>query len=80
MTMRDKGMRGDMRKRRRRVLLLLAATIAAGTLSRAEEIGLAAEARAFSAERARTMPVKIGKWDWGILALCVISTLGVALI
>jgi len=72
---RSLRMRGGLRKRRRRALLLLAVTIATGALSRSEEIGLAAEARAFSPERARSIPVKVGKGDWAALVLCIAGTL-----
>ncbi len=65
---RSLWMRGGLRKQRWHALRLLAVTILAGALSRAEEIALAAEVRAFSPERARSLPVKIGKWDWTILA------------
>lgn len=77
---RSLRMRGGLRKRRGRALLLLAVTIATGALSRAEEIGLAAEARAFSPERARSMPVKVGKGDWAVLVLCITCTLLPALV
>lgn len=66
---RSLWMRGGLRKQRGRGLRLLAVTIIAGALSRAEEIALAAEARAFVPERARSMPVKIGKLDWLILGI-----------
>lgn len=72
---RSLWMRGGLRKRRMRSLRLLAVTITAGALSRAEEIALAAEARAFSPARARSLPVKVGKWDWVILALSVVLIL-----
>jgi len=65
---RSLKMRGGFRKQRWRGLRLLAVTVITGALSRAEEIALAAEARAFSPERARSMPVKTGKWDWVIAA------------
>jgi energy-coupling factor transporter transmembrane protein EcfT len=77
---RSLWMRGGLRKHRLRSLRLLAVTITAGALSRAEEIGLAAEARAFTPERARCMPVKVGKWDRAILALCLVGILGLLLI
>jgi len=66
---RSLWMRGGLRKHRLRSLRLLAVTVIAGALSRAEEIALAAEARAFLPERARGLPVRVGKWDWVILAL-----------
>lgn len=68
---RSLWMRGGLRKHRLRSLRLLAVTIIAGALSRAEEIALAAEVRAFMPERARSLPVRVGKWDWAILALSV---------
>jgi energy-coupling factor transporter transmembrane protein EcfT len=77
---RSLWMRGGLRKQRWRALRLLAVTILANALSRAEEIALAAEVRAFSPSRARSMPVKIGKWDWGILTLGVLVILGLVLI
>ncbi len=66
---RSLWMRGGLRKQRWRGLRLLAVTIIANALKRAEEIALAAEARAFVPERTRSLPVKVGKWDWGILVL-----------
>jgi len=77
---RSLRMRGGLRKRRGHSLRLLAVTIIAGALSRAEEIALAAEARAFSPERARSLPVKVGKWDWVILALSVVFILAFVLV
>jgi energy-coupling factor transporter transmembrane protein EcfT len=77
---RSLWMRGGLRKQRWRALRLLAVTIIVNALSRAEEIALAAEVRAFSPERTRSMPVKVGKWDWGILILGVLLILGLVLI
>lgn len=77
---RSLWMRGGLRKQRWRALRLLAVTIIANALSRAEEIALAAEVRAFSPERARSMPIKVGKWDWGILILGVLVIMGLVLI
>jgi len=72
---RSLWMRGGLRKKRLRGLRLLAVTIIAGALSRAEEIALAAEARAFLPECARSMPIKIGKLDWAILVISVLGLL-----
>ena len=72
---RSLWMRGGLRKKRLRGLRLLAVTIIAGALSRAEEIALAAEARAFMPECARSMPIKIGKLDWAILVISVLGLL-----
>jgi energy-coupling factor transporter transmembrane protein EcfT len=58
----------------------LAVTVIAGALSRAEEIALAAEARAYSPERSRSMPIRIGKWDWAILGLGLIGMIAFVLI
>lgn len=64
-------MRGGLRRRKLHGLRLLGMTVIAGALDRAEEIALAAEARAFSPERARRMPINRGRWDWVVLALGV---------
>lgn len=77
---RSLWMRGGLRKQRSRGLRLLAVTIIAGALSRAEEIALAAEARAFVPERARSMPIKIGKLDWLLLGLGLAGLLAFILI
>jgi energy-coupling factor transporter transmembrane protein EcfT len=76
---RSMWMRGGFRKNRWRGLRLLAVTIIAGALGRAEEIALAAEARAFSPQRARYMPVKVGKYDWGIALVLSIAVIGLIL-
>lgn len=73
------SMRGGLRRQRLRSLRLLAVTVIAGALGRAEEIALAAEARAFSPERARSLPVKVGKWDWVVASMGAIFTLGLIL-
>ena len=73
-------MRGGLRRQRWRGLRLLAVTITASALSRAEEIALAAEARAFSPEHARSLPVRFGRWDWLALSLGVVAVLCFALI
>lgn len=77
---RSLWMRGGLRKQRSRGLRLLAITIIAGALSRAEEIALAAEARAFIPERARSMPIKFGKLDWLLLGLGLAGILAFVLI
>ncbi len=70
---RSLWMRGGLRKERLRALRLMAVTIMASALNRAEEIALAAEARAFSPEKARGLPVKNGKYDKAILILSFLS-------
>ena len=77
---RSLWMRGGLRKQRGRGLRLLAVTVIAGALSRAEEIALAAEARAYSPERSRSMPIRVGKWDWAILALGLIGMIAFMLV
>ena len=72
---RSLWMRGGLRKQRLRALRLMTVTIMASALNRAEEIALAAEARAFSPERARALPVKNGKYDKAILILSFLSLL-----
>jgi energy-coupling factor transporter transmembrane protein EcfT len=65
-------MRGGLRRQRWRGLRLLAFSIVSNALRRAEEIALAAEARAFSPDRSRALPITIGNWDW----LIIFFTLG----
>ena len=77
---RSLQMRGGLRKRRLRSLRLLVVTVIAGAIGRAEEIALAAEARAFTPDQARSMPVKMGKWDWPILVLAIVSVCGLLVI
>lgn len=60
-------MRGGLRRKRWRGLRLLLFSIVSNALRRAEEIALAAEARAFSPDRSRAMPIVVGNWDWLIL-------------
>lgn len=62
-------MRGGFRRNRLRTLRLLAITVMTNALRKAEEITLAAEARAFSPERARGLPLQPGKLDRVILVL-----------
>lgn len=77
---RSLWMRGGLRKKRWRALRLLAVTVIANALTRAEEIALAAEVRAFSPVRSRSMPVRVGKWDWIILTLGISIIIGLVLL
>jgi energy-coupling factor transporter transmembrane protein EcfT len=77
---RSLWMRGGLRKQHWRGLRLLGVTIFANALSRAEEIALAAEVRAYSPERTHSLPVKVGQWDWGLLALGAALILGLVLL
>lgn len=78
---RSLWMRGGLRQRRWRGLQLLLVTVVSNALRRAEEIALAAESRAFTPERARSMPIRAGQWDWlattlaslTLLALCFVG-------
>ncbi len=72
---RSLWMRGGLRKKRLRSLRLLAVTIIANALSCAEEIALAAEARAFSPQCARSLPVVAGQFDRAILTMCSLGIL-----
>jgi energy-coupling factor transporter transmembrane protein EcfT len=60
-------MRGGLRRQRWRGIRLLIFSIITNALRRAEEIALAAEARAFSPDRSRALPIIVGNWDWLIL-------------
>ncbi len=60
---RSLKMRGGLRRNRRRAIQLLAMTVVGNALNRAEEIALAAEARAFSPEKSRCLPIVKGKLD-----------------
>lgn len=75
---RSLWMRGGLRKQRWRGLRLLAVTIFANALGRAEEIALAAETRAYSPERSRSLPVKAGRWDGWILAGGLLAVLALS--
>jgi energy-coupling factor transporter transmembrane protein EcfT len=78
---RSLWMRGGLRRQRWRGLRLLAVTVMSNALRRAEDIALAAEARAFAPESARPMPIQVGSLDWlatalASVALLVFSVLG----
>lgn len=66
-------MRGGLRKARWRGLQLLVLTIITQALRRAEEIALAAEARAFSPERSRPLPIDVGAWDRALVPVMLLS-------
>jgi energy-coupling factor transporter transmembrane protein EcfT len=69
-------LRGGLRRKRLRGLRLLMVTILANALGRAEEIALAAEARGYTPERSRRLPIQVGRWDWLVAAVCGLSLLG----
>jgi len=62
-------MRGGFRQQRWRGLRLLLFSIVTNALRRAEEIALAAEARAYSPDRSRPVPIVIESWDRVIMFL-----------
>jgi energy-coupling factor transport system permease protein len=69
-------MRGGLRRNRLHSLRLLFVTILTSALRRGDEIALAAEARAFTPERSRAIPLRKGKLDaWLILPLVIIFIL-----
>jgi len=72
-------MRGGLRKKWWRGLRLFALTSLSNGLRRAEEIALAAEARAFSPEKARPAPIEKSPHDWLIIPLAVV-TLGLVIL
>jgi len=63
-------MRGGLRRKRWVGLQYLVVTVISNALRRAEDIALAAEARAFRPELARGIPVKPGRWDNPVIILC----------
>ena len=67
--------RGGFRRQWARGLRLLLVTVVANALRRAEEIALAAEVRAFSPDRSRTLPIKVGVFDLPIVVVLLSSWL-----
>ncbi len=66
-------MRGGLRARRLHALRLMLVTIITNALRRGDEIALAAEARAFTPERSRAIPLRRGRLDrWLILPLLAV--------
>ncbi|MGA2503112.1 MAG: energy-coupling factor transporter transmembrane component T [Anaerolineales bacterium] len=72
-------MRGGMRAQWWRGLQLLLLTILTNALRRSEDIVLAAEARAFRPDRSRTAPLRIGRLDWWLIPVGLLSLVGVFL-
>ncbi len=73
-------MRGGLRHQRQRALQLLLVTVIANALRRAEEIALTAETRAFTPGRSRALPLKIGRYDGGIVMIALASAIGLLII
>jgi energy-coupling factor transporter transmembrane protein EcfT len=73
-------LRGGFRRQWGRALRLLLVTVVGNALRRAEEIALAAEARAFSPDCARPMPILVGRLDWLATALAAVALIGFCLV
>jgi energy-coupling factor transporter transmembrane protein EcfT len=73
-------MRGGLRQKKWRGLRLLVITIVTNALRRAEEIALAAEARAFSPDHCRPAPLEISSLDRFLLPVGVLCMLIVVLL
>lgn len=78
-TARSLWMRGGLRRNRWRGIKLLVVTVLSNALKRAEEIALAAEARAFTPEKARVLPLQAGTLD-GLLIVLGLLSLGLLLL
>jgi energy-coupling factor transporter transmembrane protein EcfT len=68
-------MRGGLRRKRWRGVQLLAVTVVTNALRRAEEVALAAEARGFSPEHSRALPIKTGYLDRVIIPVAALVLL-----
>lgn len=66
-------MKGGLRKKWWQGLKLYALTVVTNALSKAEEIAQAAEARAFSPERSRSMPIEKSRLDFVLLPISALS-------
>lgn len=73
-TWRSLRMRGGFRHQRWRAVQLFMVTVMANALRRGEEIAMAAEARAYSPDRTRALPLKTGRLDGWILAAGLVVT------
>lgn len=60
-------MRGGLRRQPLRSIRYFLVTVVAGAVHRAEEIALAAEARAYSPSIAHPSPLRYGPYDWVLL-------------
>jgi len=77
---RSLWMRGGFRKKRWRGLQMLLVTIMTNALRWAEEVSLAAEARAFSPEQPRALPIQSGSLDALVILVGLVSFLGFVLV
>ncbi len=72
-------MRGGLRSQWWRGLQLFLLTVLTNALRHSEDIVLAAEARAFRPDRSRSAPVRIGRLDWWLVPIGLLSLLGIVL-
>ncbi len=77
---RSLWMRGGFRGQRWRALQLYLVTVIANAIHRGDEIALAAEARAYSPDRNRPLPLKSGKLDRLVSICALLSGLCILLI
>ncbi len=68
-------MRGGFRKQWFRGAQLFLVVVITNALRQAEDIALAAEARAFSPEKARPMAIQRSRSDWLVCPACILSLL-----
>ncbi len=68
-------MRGGLRRHPLRGLRFFLVTVGASAVRRAEEIALAAEARAYSPGAARPTPLRRGSHDWPVIAVTLLGLL-----
>jgi len=73
-------MRGGLRRKWWRGLKMMAVTILSNAIAQAEEIALAAEARAFSPAKSRPLPIAKGQFDWLVFIFVIISFICIALV
>jgi energy-coupling factor transport system permease protein len=72
-------MRGGLRCRRWRGMQMFFITVISNALRRSEEIALAAEARAFTPDKSRALPIPKGRYDLLLLTAAILSTLFLAI-
>ncbi len=73
-------LRGGFRRRRLQALRLLLVTVVAGSLRHADDIVSAAEARAFSVERARPLPITCRRRDLAVTGVLAAVAVAICLV
>ncbi|MEJ2013606.1 MAG: energy-coupling factor transporter transmembrane component T [Anaerolineales bacterium] len=73
-------MRGGIRRLRLRAIRLLLVTVFSNALRRADEITLVAEARAFSPQRPRSLPVRKGRFDLPVVVASLVTIIALGLL